>query len=460
MNDTENSGGFGWGGADPGQLTAALAEWVAAAPRMPIRPSAWSWAKHVLLDWTAVTLAGSGDPMVQMLADEYAPEGRGACQLLGRSSSARALDAAFINGCAGHALDFDDVSSRMAGHPTVPVAPAALALAQARGASGADLLRALVVGHEVEARIGELLGRSHYAQGFHTTGTIGAIGAAAACSTLLALDAGAVRHALGLAATQAAGLKCMFGTMAKPLHAGKAAMNGLMAAQLAARGFTAHPSAIECAQGFARTQAPQLNLRCDAIDTDNGFAIESTLFKYHAACYLTHGVIEATRRARQRHGLALDGMAEMTLMVSEGHRGVCDIAEPQSGLHLKFAIQHLAALALDGADTASLSLYSDRTACDQRHVEARRRVVLHTSADRRRHHATVRIRMRDGREFHEDADVGAPAADLRTQWERLEAKAQAIATPVIGAQRVRQLVAAIDALDRTPSLQPYLEATA
>ena len=293
-------------------FTAALAQWISGLNDEAISPSAWEWSKHVLLDWLAVGLAGASEPLVQMLLAEYGGGAEQPCTLLGSPMRARPHDAALINGAAGHALDFDDVASRMVGHPTAPVAPAALALAQTLGANGRDLLRALIVGHEIESRIGEVAGLSHYQLGFHVTGTIGTFGAAAACARLRGLDAATTRHALGLAATQAAGLKSMFGTMAKPLHAGKAAMNGLMAAQLAARGFTAHESAIECAQGFARTQAPSLNPMSTVIDTRAGFAIESALFKYHASCYLTHSTIEAIRQARARHGVTLDALDSPT----------------------------------------------------------------------------------------------------------------------------------------------------
>ena len=344
--------------------TEILANWISAQGNSSISASAFTWAKHVLLDWTAVTIAGFAEPLVQMLVAEYGGDATGPCSLLAGSGRARPLDAALINGCAGHALDFDDVAARMFGHPSVPVVPAALALAQAQRLSGLDLLRALVVGHQVETQLGDMVGLSHYLHGFHVTGTIGTFGASAACANLKRLDAATTAHALGLAATQAAGLKSMFGTMAKPLHAGKAAMNGLMAAQLAARGFTAHVHAIECAQGFAQTQAPQINPIPARIDTSAGFAIESALFKYHAACYMTHSTIEAVRQARVRHKLDLDSVESMTIGVADNHRGVCDIENPQTGLNVKFSIQHLAVLALDGIDTAALDLYSDATALD------------------------------------------------------------------------------------------------
>lgn len=438
--------------------TSLLADWISSVDDAAITPVALEWARHVMLDWVAVAIAGSSEPLVRILVDEYGESADLPCTLLAGGGRARPAEAALINGSAGHALDFDDVSSNMFGHPTVPVAPAAMALAQVEKASGRDLLRVMVIGHEIESRVGSMVGPSHYQHGFHATGTIGTFGAAAACANLKKLDASRTAHALGLAATQAAGLKCMFGTMAKPLHAGKAAMNGLMAAQLAARGFTANERAIECAQGFARTQAPQINPFPSSIDTSAGFAIENTLFKYHASCYLTHSTIEAIRLLRLRHGVGLDDLDTMTIRVAGNHRGVCDIENPQTGLQVKFSIKHLAVLALNAANTASLELYSTQSALNERIVQARSRVTLLFDEANERGNSVVTIRTLDGRELTADANVGIPASDLGAQWARLADKARSIAEPVIGPERFKNLVSAIEQLDQSPSLQPLFEA--
>ena len=441
------------------RATRLLAEWISTAASDSISPTAIEWARHVLLDWLAVTIAGSTEPLVHMLRDEY---GGGAadlpCVVVASGTRARPHDAALINGAAGHALDYDDVASRMSGHPSVPVVPSALAVAETGHASGLDLLRAIVIGHEVESRIGEMVAPSHYLHGFHATGTIGTFGAAAACASLRRLDAGRTAHALGLAATQAAGLKSMFGTMAKPLHAGKAAMNGLMAAQLAARDFTANQDAIEGVQGFAATLAPERKALTSPLGMTEGFAIESTLFKYHAACYLTHSAIEAIRLLRAEHGVDLDAMATMHIAVAVNHRGVCDIAEPSTGLGVKFSLQHMAALALDGIDTAALALYSDATAQDARYADARRRVSLTFVASEDHHTAAVTLVTRDGRTLTQSGNVAVPASDLDAQWTRLMTKARAIAGPVIGRDRFEQMVDAVRTLDTSPSLDPLLEA--
>src|SRR5215203_7194419 len=198
-------------------------------------------AKHCLLDWLGVTLAGSREPLAQMLRDEVAEQGgRPQATLIGTDARASTQQAALVNGAASHALDFDDVHLVMNGHPSVPVLPALLALAEAHDGDGRALIAAFVAGVEVECRIGALVMPGHYNAGFHATGTLGAFGAAAACAHLLALDTDQWQIALAIAGTQAGGLKAMFGTMCKPLHAGKAAANGLLAATLAARGFTAN----------------------------------------------------------------------------------------------------------------------------------------------------------------------------------------------------------------------------
>ena len=433
--------------------TRRLADWIAATDNAAVSTRAFEWATHAVLDWLAVTVAGASEPLVCMLRDAY---GEADTAPLCDAHRHGALQAALINGAAGHALDFDDVASRMHGHPSVPVMPAALALAQLRGATGRDFLRAVVVGHEVESRIGEVLGGSHYERGFHATGTIGTFGAAAAAATLLGLDATQCAHALGLAAAQAAGLKSMFGTMAKPLHAGKAAMNGVMAAQLAARGFTANPEAIEAFQGFAWTQADEAG-ELPAVDIRAGFAVEQTLFKYHAACYLTHSTIEAVRMLRDAHGLDLDAMAAIDIGVPAGHRSVCDIAQPRTGLNLKFSIRQLALLALDGADTASLALYVDATALDARYVAARGRVQVSARELSHPHAAVVTLTTRDGRMLVAEANVGIPASDTGLQWQRLAAKARAIVTPVLGDARTEALLAQVAVLRDAPTLSPLME---
>src|SRR5262249_8865640 len=237
-------------------VTWELAERASAIRYEDLPDDIRTLTRQCLLDWLPVTLAGSREELSRILAEQAIEDcGKPAASLIGRSEKVSAQQAALVNGAASHALDYDDVNMAMNGHPTVPIVAALLALAEDSDRSGADFIAAFVAGYETECRIGALVLPDHYGRGFHATGTIGSFGAATACAHLLGLDAEKTATALGIAATQAAGLKSMFGTMCKPLHAGKAAQNGLLAALLAACGFTSRTDALECAQGFAATQS-------------------------------------------------------------------------------------------------------------------------------------------------------------------------------------------------------------
>jgi 2-methylcitrate dehydratase PrpD len=276
-------------------------------------------AVQCMQDAIAVSLAAADDELVRILRAELEEAG-GTPQagVWGSTLRLPAGAAALLNGTMAHALDYDDVNLAMPGHPTVAILPAVMALGEARGASGAEVMAAFVVGYETACRVGPVMAPSHYEQvGFHATGTVGTFGAAAGCAHLLGLDEEQTLHALGIAATQAAGLKSMFGTMCKPLHAGKAAQNGLLAAKLAARGFTARPDSLECVQGFARTHSPDFHPEAALAEPAGGWHIRANLFKYHAACYLTHAGIEAARTLRANPQVTADRIAAITLRVDE-----------------------------------------------------------------------------------------------------------------------------------------------
>lgn len=315
------------------RFTRALAAQNAAWTFDGVPADARMLVRHCLLDWIAVTLAGAQEPVTHMLAEEAREQGGfPQATVVGHGFAASSRQAALINGAASHALDFDDVNMSFTGHPSVVLVPALLALAEARGASGAEFMTAFVAGYETLCRIGAAVSPGHYALGFHSTGTIGTFGAAAACARLLRLDAEDTADALGIAATQAAGLKAMFGTMCKPLHAGKASADGMMAAQLAARGFTCRSDAIEAVQGFAATHGPDFDPAAGLREPACGLYLRDNLFKYHAACYGTHAAIEAARYLRERHGLDQSHVRRATVHAAASSEGVCNIPLPSTGL--------------------------------------------------------------------------------------------------------------------------------
>jgi 2-methylcitrate dehydratase PrpD len=233
-------------------VTAEIAQLICEPLELP--HAALVAGRRAILDTIGVTLAGSHEEAVRILRTVVAPAGP--ATLLGCGTSASALDAALLNATAAHALDYDDTHASFRGHPSATIVPAALAAAELMGASGAELITAYVLGLEVAGRVGQSFGTSHAAQGFHSTGTLGVLGAAAASARLLGLDAEASAATLGIAASSAAGLRANFGFMAKPLHAGNSARAGLLAALLAQRGFTATDEILDAPRGFTEIFSP------------------------------------------------------------------------------------------------------------------------------------------------------------------------------------------------------------
>jgi 2-methylcitrate dehydratase PrpD len=435
-------------GVNTANLTRTLAEQAAAVSFEALPEAVRALARQCVLDYYGVALAGADDPLVAILLDEVSEAG-GAAQagVIGHKARLPMLAAALVNGAIGHALDYDDVNLAMPGHPSVAILPGLLALAEERRSSGRDVIAAFVAGYETCCRVGMAMRPGHYGRGFHATGTVGAFGAAAACAHLMGLDADATAQALGIAGTQASGLKSQFGTMCKPFHAGKASQNGLLAARLAARGFSSRPDLIECEQGFARTHAPDFHPEKALAEPPNGFYILANLFKYHAACYMTHAPIECGRDLRDRQGVRPDDIAAMTLSVHRGSSRICNIPAPTDGLEAKFSLRQTVAMALTGVDTASLGAYSVATATDPRLIRLRERVEMDFRDDLPEAGAEIAVTLSDGRVLRASHDSGIATSDVGSQGERLAAKFDALAEPVLGAARARELREVISGLD-------------
>src|SRR5437764_699601 len=379
-------------------LTQTLAAQASAVTYEALPEPVREVARQCVLDYYGVALAGADDPLATILLDELAEAG-GAAQasIIGHQAKLPALSAALVNGAIGHALDYDDVNLAMPGHPSVAILPGLIALAEQRNSTGREVVAAFVAGYETACRIGMALRPGHYDRGFHATGTVGAFGAAAACAHLLGLDAEATARALGIAGTQAAGLKSQFGTMCKPFHAGKASHNGLLAARLAARGFSSRPDLIECEQGFALTHGPDFHPEKALADPPGGFHILANLFKYHAACYLTHGPIESARQVRERHDVRPEQIAGIRLKLDKSCERVCNIPSPTDGLESKFSLRQTGAMALAGVDTAGLASYSVATANDPALVALREKVTLDFQDDWPQSAAEIAVVLADGR---------------------------------------------------------------
>ena len=435
-------------------LTRALAERAIALRYDELPAPVRELAGQCILDYLGVALAAAQDPLVQILLDEMVEAG-GSPQssIIGHSARLPMLSAALVNGSAAHALDYDDVNMAMPGHPSVAILPGLLALAELKGSSGREVVTAFVAGYETACRIGAALQPGHYNFGFHSTGTVGTFGAAAACAWLLGLDAEAAATALGIAGTQAAGLKSQFGTMCKPFHAGKAAQNGLLAARLAQRGFSSRTDIVECSQGFALTHGPDFVPNAALATPAAGFHLLANLFKYHAACYFTHAPIECARRLRVEHRLTPEVIAGITLRLDASCDRVCNIPVPVDGLQSKFSLRQTVAMALAGVDTASLGAYSAENARDPGLVRLRDRMRFDWQHNWPQTLCELELELVDGRRLTARHDAGVPAADISEQGDRLAAKFDALVVPVLGAPRARELREMICGLDNVADIR-------
>lgn len=428
-------------------LTRQLAGYASGLTLDAIPTRARTVGKQALLDWLGVTIAGAQDPLVGIQLDHARSEGLGGqASLLGLGARGSASQAALINGTAGHALDYDDVHPAVGGHPSVPVAPVALAVAERDGKSGADLLTAFIAGVETEARLGSLLGDGRD-RGWHQTSTVGMFGGAAAAARLLGLDAARTTMAFGIAGTQAAGVMASFGTMCKPFHAGMAAMGGLRAAEWAARGFTGAADIVEHRRGFAATHGATYNEDAALAGLGEKFFTETILFKHHAACYGTHSAIEAARVIRRNPAFDLKKVKRVEIRVHRRITAMCDIPKPTTGLEVKFSIRMTTALALAGESTSSLGIYCADVAARPDLVALRDKVVTIVDDAYGYRGAGVTVHLADGTAIHESFDVAVAEEDLAAQEAKLTEKFRALVVPIIGrddAARAAEIVLDIE----------------
>ncbi|WP_418314763.1 MmgE/PrpD family protein [Piscinibacter sakaiensis] len=299
-------------------------------------------AEDLFLDWFASALAGKGARPVETIARFYQTMGpaSGPSEILIHRTTSSPLVAAAINAAASHFAEQDDVHNGSVFHPAAVVLPAALAAAQAIGASGRELLAASVAGYEVGIRVGEFLGRSHY-KVFHTTGTAGTLAAAAAVGRLLKLSPEQMQHAFGSAGTQSAGLWEFLRDAAdsKQLHTAHAAAAGLTAAYLAADGFTGARQILEGSRGMAAGMSSDADPARLVDGLGSRWTLAETSFKFHASCRHTHPAADALQLLMNEHGLAADAVRKVTARV---HQGAIDVlgpvTDPQTVHQAKFSM--------------------------------------------------------------------------------------------------------------------------
>ena len=337
----------------PVALTLGLGKFIAGLRYQDIPEQAISFIHTGFTDCVGVMIAGAGEPAPQLLRAMLAPAGNEATLLFG-VGRASAPEAAWINGTAAHALDFDDVAQR--GHPSTVLVPAILAEAEAlgaagdaRGASGEAMMLAYAAGYETWAELVRRESDQHHSKGWHPTGIFGAIGAAAACASLRRLDAEQAAHAIALGASQSAGLMSNFGTMAKPFHAGRAAHAGVVSARLAQSGFTAALDTLEHAQGFLAAVSPAGRIdRDSAIEAGRVWKLAKSgvSVKKYPLCFCTHRALDGMFDLLQAGKVDAARVRRVTVSTSRRNATILRNHAPQTGLEAKFSMEFAMASAL------------------------------------------------------------------------------------------------------------------
>lgn len=331
-------------------LTEEIANFIVLNGYEQMPERAVAVAKEAILDSMGCALAGSVEPVSRMIT-ECAREmgGNPEATVIAGGFRTSAPQAALANGTMAHALDYDDVSLTWIAHPTVVLLPAILALGEQCNASGREVLEAYILGFEVPAKIGSVIMPRHYEIGWHSTSTIGIMGAATAASKILKLNVQETRMALGIAASLAGGLRLNFGTMTKPFHAGTASKNGVVAALLAKKGMTAYENIFEGPIGFCAIWGPgEEGLAKATQSLGNPWELVSpgVTLKFYPCCSDTHRCIDAILHLVEEHSIDAANVAEVRCMtgtiVPQGLRH----HRPQKALEGKFSMEYCMAVAL------------------------------------------------------------------------------------------------------------------
>jgi len=321
-------------------------------------------ARRAIVNFMGCALGGSVDTAVDRAIQAFEPfAGKPTASILGRSERTDPLHASLMNGISSHVYDFDDTTPKNYVHPTSPVASALFAYASANRVSGRDFMEAFILGFEAESRIANAVYPAHYDVGWHITGTAGVFGAATAIGKLLKLPEQQMIWDIGLAATQAAGLREMFGSMAKALHPGRAAQNGYGAALLAQAGFTAGEHGLEGPRGFAAVQAAKYDLSKITTRLGTDFDLRANTYKPFPCGIVNHPTIDGCIQLHGEHHIDPAKIAAVRLRVAPLVMDLCNQRGITKGLQGKFSVYHGAAIGLVRGK-AGIQEYTDETVND------------------------------------------------------------------------------------------------
>jgi len=420
------------------EVTRHLARYVIDSRFDRIPEAARREAVRSLVNWVGCAVGGARHEAVEHALAALAEFALPQATVLGRRERLDLFHATLVNGISSHVFDFDDTNLRTLLHPSVPVVPALLALAERQRLSGRDFLHAFIVGVEVESRIANAIYPNHNAD-WYITGTVGPFGAAAAAGKVLGLDEQRMAWALGIAATLGAGLREMAGTMAKSLVHGRAAQNGLYAALLAANGFTGEEHGLEGPRGFAKVLAGVTDLNPVTDGLGETYEITLNTYKPFACGVVAHPVIDGCLKLRAEHAFKPEMIGRVELVVHPQALKLAGIKTPRSGLESKWSLFHSAAVALVHG-TAGEQEYSDAYVAAPVVVALRERVEATADDALRPDEAHVVLTLENGRvlKYHVEHAVGSVKRPMSDG--DLEAKFFGLAKNILGRSQAERVI--------------------
>lgn len=443
-------------------VSAKIAQFVVRTQYDNIPPKALATAKTAVLDCLGVALAGSREECAKICAQIARQEDtKEETTVFGQGFKSSALQAAFANGTAAHALDFDHSFTSM-GQPTAPIIPAIVSLGQSLGASGRQILEAYVAGFETTTKLVFAL-RDSMQDGWHAPGTLGSFGAAAACAKLLRLDPSQVEMALGITASMAGGVVGNFGTMSKPLHVGLGARNGVLAAKLAQSGYTASPRGIEATNGFCETfyHIPPSDGPVEELGKSYALITDGIRIKPYPCGGLAHQAIDAVLDFRAKHGVTADLVDSINVDVTQHVYSRIAFRVPENGIQGKFSMSYLLARAvIDGK--ISLDMFTDAAV---RNPHALRLVEkIHMSVDKSLKASNqggrpcrVTVRLRNGQTYSREVEHAKGSPEVPMAADEIEAKFIECAGRVLDERSTRRAFEMIENLETLEDIRPLCE---
>ena len=433
------------------QVTKTLAEFVTSTNIDDLPKEVIDEAKLCFLDWLAVTLAGANDPEVNSVIELVElVGGKEQATVLGRNIRTSILNTALLNGMISHVLDFDDTSIEFLGHPSVTLFPCLLAVSEWKQDCGMDFLGAFVIGFEMGCRVALGATVNHYLAGWHGTSTIGHFSSTAGCAKLLGLNTEQLVYALGAAGTQAAGIKTVFGTSCKPLHAGKACFNGLLSALLAQKGFTSIENILEGEKCFWDMFSTDWDAEKALDDLGKKWNILGNKYKVHASCYETHPSIEAALALKKAYSIDPNRIQKIDIHVLPPVLEMAGKEKPSKALEGKFSITYSVANAILREDTG-IAAFTDEKVNDPEVITLRDKIQVIPSDQVSPFEADVII-YTDSSSYQKRLDILQHLMDDKEKKDKILTKFRSLAAFILDKDRIEEIIRRVENLEKEESM--------